>query len=129
MNLTIRVFFIIELVSKDDSTRTEAIGDTILSGEIIQPHDDMMKQMHEHDLRETSVWQGTENTPATLLDNPDPALNVADMLRCSSSIDNDVGGMISNLIELIVHQYCLNGETCMSVNCHDSLKEETELGS
>ena len=128
MNLTIRtergtaVFFIIELVSKDDFTRTEAIGDTILSGEIIQPHDDMMKQMHQHDLREFSVWEGAEDTTATLLDDSDPALNVAVMLRCSSSIDNNVGGMLSNLIELIVHQYCLNGETCTSVNCHDSLK-------
>jgi len=123
------VLFIVELVAKDDFTRAEAIRDTILCGEIIQPHDNMMKQMHEHDLRETSVWQGTENTPATLLDNPDPALNVADMLRCSGSIDNGVGGVISNLVELIVHQYSLNSETGTSVNCHDSLKEETELGS
>ena len=61
MNLTIRtetgtaVFFIIELVSKVDFTRTEAIGDTILCREIIQPHDNMMKQMHEHDLWELGV--------------------------------------------------------------------------
>ena len=49
MNLTVRtewgpaVLFKIKLVSKDDFTRAVLIGDSIFDGEIIQPHDDMMK--------------------------------------------------------------------------------------
>ena len=91
--------------------------------------DDMMKQMHQHDLRELSVGEGAEDTTATLLDDSDSALDVADMFRSSSSVDNDVGSVIHNLIELIVHQNCLNGEACTSVNSHNPLKEEAEFGS
>jgi len=89
----------------------------------------MMKQMHQHDLREFSVWEGAEETTATLLDDTDSALDVAYMFRSSSSVDNDVWGVIRNLIELIVHQNCLNGEAGTSVNSHNPLKEEAEFGS
>ncbi len=49
MNLTVRtkwgpaVLFKIKLVSEDDFMRVVSIGDSIFDGEIIQPHDNMMK--------------------------------------------------------------------------------------
>ena len=85
--------------------------------------------MHQHDLRELSVGEGTEDSTATLFYDSDPALDITDMFGSRSSVDNDVGGMIDNLIKLIVHEDCLNRETCMSVNGHNPLKKQTKLGS
>ena len=45
--------------------------------------------------------QGAEDTAAALYDDPNPALDVADMFRSSRSVDDDVGGMIGNLVALL----------------------------
>ena len=60
--------------------------------------------------------QGAEDTAAALYDDPNPALDVADMFRSSRSVEDDVGDMISNLVELIVHEDSPNRESCTSVN-------------
>ena len=84
--------------------------------------------MYQHDLRELSVGEGAEDATATLFDDPDPAFDITDMFGSRSSVDNDVGGMIDNLIKLIVHEDCLNRETRTSVNSYNPLKKQTKFG-
>ncbi len=84
--------------------------------------------MYQHDLRELSVGEGAEDATATLFDDPDPAFDITDMFGSRISVDNDIGGMIDNLIKLIVHEDCLNRETCTSVNSYNPLKKQTKFG-
>ena len=84
--------------------------------------------MYQHDLQELSVGEGAEDSTATLFYASDPALDITDMFGSCSSVDNDVGGMIDNIIKLIGHEDCLNPETCTSVNSHNPLKKQTKLG-
>jgi hypothetical protein len=58
-----------------------------------------------------------------LFDDPNPALDFADMFRGSRSVEDDVGGMIGNFVKLVVHEDCPNLESCMSVNCYNLLKK------
>jgi hypothetical protein len=67
--------------------------------------------------------EGAEDTAAALLDDPNPALEVADMFRSSRSVEDDVGGMIGNFIKLIVHENSPNRESCTSINCYNPVKK------
>jgi hypothetical protein len=77
--------------------------------------------MYKHYLRKMGVREGAEDTAAALLDDPNPALDVTNMFRSSRSVDDDVGGMISNLIKLIVHEDSPNRKSCTSVDCYNPL--------
>ncbi len=69
----------IKLVAKDNLKGAEMVGDTILDREVIQPHDDMMEEVYEHNLREVCIREGANDASAAFFDDPDVVFDVANM--------------------------------------------------
>ncbi len=76
----------VKFVTEDDLARAEMVGDTILHRKIIEPHDDMVKEVDEHNLREVSVRESADDPPTMFLDDPNPAFDVTDVFRSCWSV-------------------------------------------
>ena len=94
MNLAVRtehgsaVVFDVEFVKEDNFSRTKAIRDTIIHGDMIKPHDNMVQEMYEHDLWEAMIGEGANDSPTMLFDETNPALYIADVSRSSRCVEN-----------------------------------------
>ncbi len=78
-------------------------GDTVFHRKIVKPHNNMMEEMDEHDLRKTSVREGTDDAPTAFFDNHDMPFNVTDMFQCSSNVQRSMMDMVLDFFEFIVH--------------------------
>ena len=109
MNLTVRaehgpaMVFDIEFVTEDNFARAEPIRDTIVHWEIIEPHDNMVEKMDEHDLWEAGIEEATQDSSTMLFDDTNPAFDVANVFRSSRRIEDGMRDMILDLIKFVVH--------------------------
>ena len=91
-------------MAKHDLTGAESVGDAILDREVVQPHHDMVEVEYKHYLWEASIGKGENNATASLLDNMDMTLDVANVFRGSSSIQSSLVNVVLDLLEFIVHK-------------------------
>ena len=67
------------------------------------------------------VGEGVDNASASLFDDTDAALNFPNMLPSRGKVEGGFVKVGPHLLELIVHENCLDRETGAVVDAHNTL--------
>ena len=78
--------------------------------------------MNEHDAWHASVWKGTNDASASLLDDPNTSFDVAHVLCRSGCIEGSLMDVIFHLFELVIHKNGADREPSTRVNVHDTME-------
>ena len=114
------VVFDFQFIMLKNLARAESVGDTISRRKIIEPHNHMMKKIDEHNLRDLGIRKSADDASTTLLDNPNPAFNIANVFGCRGSIQCSMH-VILDFFKFIIHEYGVDVETCTSICIHDPM--------
>ena len=97
-------------------------GDSIGHGEIVEPHNNEVHEMDQHDRGKSFVWEGTKDPACALLDKLNFTFNLSNMLSRHRCIHIDFRYVVSDLVKFIIHHNCLHTKAGPSINPKYSLE-------
>ena len=72
--------------------------------EVIEPHHNKVHEMNHYLLGQVGTWECADDASRSLLDEADAAFNFTNMFRGSRRVEIDCQDVITDLVELIVHE-------------------------
>ncbi len=119
---------VVKAPMEDDFTRA-ITGTTGGRGEVIEPHHDNVHEMNHHLFGQGGIWDCADDAARALLDEANMAFNFTNMFRGSRRVEIDRRDVITDLVELIVHEEELHHETSLVVDTKDAVNNEAKIGS
>ena len=114
-------------VAEDDLAGAKERRDAVVDWKIVEPKNDMVEEMDEHDAWEFGVWKGTNDSAASFLDDPNSVLNVTHMFCGHGGIQCGVVNLIANFLKLVVHEDGADSEISSGVDFYNTVKEEAKF--
>ena len=74
------------------------------------------------------IWEGIDNSAAMLLDHSNPSLDFCNVFPGGREVESCMREVLTQLLKLIIHEYCLNGEPSSTVDSDDMVEEGGEFG-
>ncbi len=97
------VFFVVKPVTDDEFLGTKLGGDARGQREIVDPHNNKVEKLDEHEGRKILVRKSTENTARTFLDDPNLPFNLSNVFCHSRGIHVNSRNVVTYFLKLVIY--------------------------
>jgi hypothetical protein len=99
----VTVLFVVKGVMDDEYPGTKLGGDARGQREIVEPHNNKVEKLDEHEGGKILVRKSTENAAHTFLDDPNPPFNLSNVVCHSRGIHVDSRDVVTYFLKFVVH--------------------------
>jgi hypothetical protein len=97
------VLFVVEAVTDDEFPGTKLGGDARGRSEIVEPHNNKVEKLDEHEGGKILVRKSTENAACSFLDDPNPPFNLSNVSCRSRGIHVNSSDVVTYFLKFVVH--------------------------
>jgi hypothetical protein len=96
------VIFVVKAMTDDEFLGTKLGGDARGQREIVEPHNNKVEKLDEHEGGKILVRKSTEDTTRAFLDDPNPLLNLSNVFCRSRGIHVNSRNVVTYFLEFVI---------------------------